>query len=398
MSNEFVILIRQYRCKFGFSYSELAEDINLDPAYVSRILARLEQPEGEIILHPGLVSRLLAGEHLTGPQARKYGVIEHIINIVRWLHNRRYTSRAQAIALLEAAGMPQLRRNDPEEADLIRQLDNEFPPSAVLKSRLHPFGDLLCEYLSRKPGLSPKSLGEKCIDGGSRVVYDMMKGKRFTAPKARKRIIGVIDCLCNPWRMGLPEKQCLIDLAEANALLEAACMPRLRRAAPEEMKLLDQLIPSTIRYRRNKLIQGKDADASTKLLGDIALEYEKEEAVHTLWTAIQNADDKLPRIVDHCAYTTGRIVLETTSPDFVEICFDIFEKSTDRKSVLVMDRFFAYILDKFAYTVGRVIRETENDEIRQRFCRFVDSKATGDDPVVRDKYDYVRKEVLRYCD
>lgn len=388
MNCSFPALIRECLCLYDSAQGALAHGIHLDPGRVSRVLANFEERSE---LRPILISKLLAGELLPDNQLIS-AEQRHAIEMVRWLHDQGYVGRQEVVELLEAIGMPRLSPMNPEDAQLIEQLNKKFPRAERSPSQLHRFGKLLCRYLSRRPHLTPHKLGLECVDGGARVVFRMRKGESLTAPKARKRVIQMIDCLCNPWKMGVPERECLVDLAEANALLGAACMDGLSRNATEEQQLLDELIPWTIRYRTDCLVAAHEPDLSAKTLGDIATKYENKKALFALWKAIRQAGDNLPHIIDPCAFTVGRVLLETRSSTLESACFDIFHRSSDKKRTSITDSSFALVLDKFAFTVGRVIHEarTGKDEVRKRAWQLMEEKSASGDQEIREKYAYVR--------
>lgn len=81
----------------------------------------------------------------------------------------------------------------------------------------HPFGNLIDEHLSRKPGLSKAWLARQ-IDADPAVITHMCQGRRLTD---RKRIVEIVRCLHTNGVLEYEE--------EATALLEAAGLCRLRR-------------------------------------------------------------------------------------------------------------------------------------------------------------------------
>lgn len=410
MCYSFAAQIRKYLCLHERTQRALAYGIGVQPDRLAKMLVKLESGTD---LSSEIVCRILEqdfpnNQHVADKRA-------HAMNMIRWLYDQGYLGRRQVVELLEAAGMPKLSPKIPEEAWLIELLKRKFPrtgPSS--SSSLHPFGQLLCRYLSRRPRLSPWKLGETYVEGGGRVILHMIRGQSLGVSRARNRVIQVIDGLCNPRPMGVADKGCLIDLAEANELLKVAGKDGLsytsedalsrynqdeRHSHQRENELLDQLIEWTVHFRKRCLSAGKESSRSARILGDIAIDYDRKDAASALWEAICQADSSLPLIVDDCAWTVGRILLETAFPSLEDYCFDILEWSTDREREPIMNRYFSVIVDKFAYTVKRVIleAESEKDEIRKRACRFVDYKTSSRDPEVRAGYHYVRGEVLSFC-
>lgn len=74
---------------------------------------------------PAIIAKMCKGQRLSGPQAR-----ERVIAIVGWLHEQgALTTRGEANALLQAAGMPGLREDVPAEAALIARLPVPRPPT-----------------------------------------------------------------------------------------------------------------------------------------------------------------------------------------------------------------------------------------------------------------------------
>jgi hypothetical protein len=96
----------------------------------------------------------------------------------------------------------------------------------------HPFGDLVTRYRSRKHGLSQNKLAEG-IDQDPAVISAMCNGRRLSGRQARERVLAIIR-----WFM---DREVLATRAEADALLEAAGMARLRPDRPAEAALLNTL-------------------------------------------------------------------------------------------------------------------------------------------------------------
>jgi hypothetical protein len=168
MSHSFAALIRECLCRYRSSQRALADGIHVNPGYVARMLAELEE---SIDLDPGIVSKILSGEDLPSGQDVR---IKHVINMIRWLRDQQYAGRKEVVELLEAAGMPQLNPRDPEQARLQEQLNREFPCTHRLPSPHRRFGELLCKFLSRKRGVSLYKLGDECESiGGPGVVVEI---------------------------------------------------------------------------------------------------------------------------------------------------------------------------------------------------------------------------------
>ena len=93
----------------------------------------------------------------------------------------------------------------------------------------HPFGDRVSQHLSRKHGLTQNRLAE-CADIDPTVLSRMCKrGERLV----RDRVLSIIECFIG-WEV-------LSFTDEANDLLEAAGMARLKLDNPKEKALLEQL-------------------------------------------------------------------------------------------------------------------------------------------------------------
>lgn len=138
------------------------------------------------------------------------------------------------------------------------------------------------------------------------------------------------------------------------------------------------------------LMDFRDADALAKRLGDIAIMHGDEDAILALWKVISKAihePRKLSAIIDPCAYSIGRIVWETSDPVVEDIGFDIFNKSIDTGSEL--------IVDKIAFIIGEVILRTKKDGTRHRADQFVDMCASSDDPLIREKFSYTKNRITR---
>ena len=98
----------------------------------------------------------------------------------------------------------------------------------------HPFGDLVTQHLNRARGLSQNKLA-RGIDQDPAVISAMCNGRRLSGRQARERVLAIIA-----W---FAERGVLERRAEADALLEAAGMARLRSASPAEARLLEALQP-----------------------------------------------------------------------------------------------------------------------------------------------------------
>jgi hypothetical protein len=131
-------------------------------------------------------------------------------------------------------------------APVIERGYGQFTQSALSRSRpfsvktvdtcggtvSHPFGDLVTQHLSRKHGLSQNKLAEG-VDQDPAVVSAMCNGRRLTGHQARERVLAVVR-----W---FSEQGVLDTRAEADALLEAAGMARLRPDRRAEADLLNVL-------------------------------------------------------------------------------------------------------------------------------------------------------------
>lgn len=97
----------------------------------------------------------------------------------------------------------------------------------------HPFGSLLTQLRSRKPGLSQNRLAE--LTGyHAAILVRMGQGKKdLTGPSGRERILRIIATLC--------DEGVAMTLDEANALLAAANLPPLYSGLPVEGALIQTL-------------------------------------------------------------------------------------------------------------------------------------------------------------
>ena len=93
------------------------------------------------------------------------------------------------------------------------------------------------------------------------------------------------------------------------------------------------------------LIAGRNADSAARKLGDIAIANREPNALRALWAAVRETRH-LRTIVDPCAYTIGRIAIQTQGPTLVDIVFDILAQGTKTGS--------EPIVDKLAYTSGEI--------------------------------------------
>lgn len=251
----------------------------------------------------------------------------------------------------------------------------------------HPFGDLIRQHLSRKHGLSQNKLADG-IDQEPAIITAMCQGRRLTGPQARERVVNIIDWF---YHQGV-----LTTVGEANSLLEMAGMAALNTNYPYESELLNQLTPPprpippypnvTTRQAEVNLIAGKEAEASAKQLGDIALTHNDTEALRALWRAICQTNH-LAVIVDHCVYTIGRVIWETPDQTLEDVGFDIINQSLETNAGL--------IIDKFAYIIGEIILRTTKDKTRRRAWQFVIDQAANTNTVVRDKYIYTKNRIVQ---
>lgn len=255
-----------------------------------------------------------------------------------------------------------------------------------LEYQSHPFGDLIRQYLSRKHGLSQNKLADG-IDQDPAIITAMCQGRRLTGPQARERVVKIIEWF---YLQGV-----LTTVIEANLLLEMAGMAALNINHPGEAELLKKLTllpkpipPSpniTIHPFESDLVAGKEAEASAKQLGNIALTHNNVEALWALWRVICQTNH-LALIVDHCVHTIGRVVWETSDQTLEDAGFAIVNQSLETNVEL--------IIDKFAYIIGEIILRTTKDKTRQRAWQFVIDQTANTNTVVRDKYIYTKNRIV----
>lgn len=102
----------------------------------------------------------------------------------------------------------------------------------------HPFGELLTQYRTRKPGLTQTRLAE-LAGYDQAILVRMTQGKKdLTGPSGRDRVLRLIGVL--------HEAGALTALDEANILLAASSMPPLYDGLPNEAALLKLLAPSRV--------------------------------------------------------------------------------------------------------------------------------------------------------
>jgi hypothetical protein len=97
----------------------------------------------------------------------------------------------------------------------------------------HPFGELLTEIRTRKPGLSQTRLAE--LTGyAPAILVRMCQGKKdLTGPSGRERIVRIVGTLC--------DEGVRLTLDDANALLVSANLPPLYAGLPDEIALIRRL-------------------------------------------------------------------------------------------------------------------------------------------------------------
>lgn len=145
------------------------------------------------------------------------------------------------------------------------------------------------------------------------------------------------------------------------------------------------LVEEVISRCYDNLIHCRETDASARQLGDIAIQYNSEQAVSSLWDAIHNTRN-IHAIVDHCAFTIGRVVWEPEYPALEKVCFDIFDKSSLKDEAPI-------VAEKFSYTVGEVILRTANNNIRQLAVKVVTDKQSSPCIHIREYYRITRNRV-----
>ncbi len=137
----------------------------------------------------------------------------------------------------------------------------------------------------------------------------------------------------------------------------------------------------------DNLIHCRETDVSARKLGDIAILHNSEEAVNSLWDAIHKTEN-IYAIIDHCAFTIGRVVWEPQCPALEKVCFDILNKSAWKdESPIVVEKFF--------YTTGEIILRTTNSNIRQRAVKFVADKLSDFQKHIREYYRITRNRVYK---
>lgn len=99
----------------------------------------------------------------------------------------------------------------------------------------HPFGDLISQYLRRKPGLTQARLAAG-IDQSASIIALMCRGQRLTGGQARERVLAIIR-----W---MQQEGILLSVAEANMLLNAAGMAGLDEQKAAEAILMRALTPA----------------------------------------------------------------------------------------------------------------------------------------------------------
>lgn len=87
-----------------------------------------------------------------------------------------------------------------------------------LTTMSHPFGDLICQHLHRRHGLSQAKLAQGIAQDPS-VISEMCRGRRLHGYSARRRVLSIIG-----W---LSRENVLSTRDEAHALLAAAGMAPL---------------------------------------------------------------------------------------------------------------------------------------------------------------------------
>lgn len=111
----------------------------------------------------------------------------------------------------------------------------------------HPFGDLITQYMRRKPGLTQARLAAG-IDQSASVIALMCRGQRLTGSQARERVLA-IAC----W---MQQEGVLRSVAEADALLNAAGMSGLDKQKADEASLVRSLAGSQMATGTNGREEG----------------------------------------------------------------------------------------------------------------------------------------------
>lgn len=131
----------------------------------------------------------------------------------------------------------------------------------------------------------------------------------------------------------------------------------------EFLKMIEPNCSVMINYYIERIREGMETDLAARRLGDIVLRSNDEDAMWGLWIAVQDTKD--PEVIDHCAFTVGRVIIEPTDPDplIQKIVFEIIGMGIKSGSETIRD--------KFTYTINRIANNAKSESVKKQALQFI---------------------------
>lgn len=124
--------------------------------------------------------------------------------------------------------------------------------------------------------------------------------------------------------------------------------------------------------------KGQNVQLATERLGDLIQRTRDEDTFYLLWELAKDQPRSL--IVDCCAKSIWKAVINTNDSQLEDLFFDMVGKSLKSKSNL--------LIDKFAYAVGQVALLSANPITRNRANDFIKRRLKSKNAFIQEKYNY----------
>lgn len=134
----------------------------------------------------------------------------------------------------------------------------------------------------------------------------------------------------------------------------------------ELVKALDNSSIKTLLELKRNLISGNFPEESAKKITEITLNRNLFLGIEILWESIIETE-KPTIVLDHCAWSVGKIALESQNKKIYQKSLEIIFDSVNSKSNL--------IIEKFAYTALRLYNTTKNKILKDELHNYINSNA-----------------------
>lgn len=148
----------------------------------------------------------------------------------------------------------------------------------------------------------------------------------------------------------------------------------------ELLNAISQSSNMIIAEMKSNLLTASFPEESAKRLTEIVLARSDIDALEALWTSLLETES-VPKIIDHCAWSIGKIICESRNSKVTDIALNYIFKSIESNSDL--------IIEKFAYTSYRVYTITNNKSISEKILSFIKSNVCSENQIVKRKYKYI---------